>query len=74
MGRAFSLVLGSEQTLAVTVTSACRVLVGKVVMRMRSDSLNCGEKNKRVPLKRLLHEECLYSGHLPASRGAISIE
>lgn len=55
MGRAFSLVLGSEQTLAVTVTSACRVLVGKVVMRMRSDSLNCGEKNKRVPLKRLLH-------------------
>lgn len=72
MGRAFSLVLGSEQTLAVTVVSACRVLVGKVVMS--SDSLNRGEKNKRVPLKCLLHEECLYSGSLPASRGAISIE
>ena len=72
MGRAFSLVLGSEQTLAVTVVSACRVLVGKVVMS--SDSLNRGEKNKRVPLKYLLHEECLYSGSLPASRGAISIE
>lgn len=34
MGRAFSLVLGSEQTRAVTVTSACRVLVGKAVMRI----------------------------------------
>ena len=44
MGRAFSLVLGSEQTLAVIVRSACRVLVGKVVMRMSSGSLNCGEK------------------------------
>lgn len=73
MGRAFSLVLGSEQTLAVIVISACRVLVGKVVMRMSSGSLNCGEKI-RVPLKCLLHEECLYSGRLPASRGAISIE
>ena len=46
MGRAFSLVLGSEQTLAVIVISACRVLVGKVVRRMSSDSLNCGKKIK----------------------------
>lgn len=46
MGRAFSLVLGLEQTLAVIVISACRVLVGKVVMRMSSGSLNCGKKIK----------------------------
>lgn len=50
MGRAFSLVLGLEQTLAVIVISACRVLVGKVVMRMSSGSLNSNTQTHRNEL------------------------
>lgn len=63
MGRAFSLVLGLEQTLAVIVISACRVLVGKVVMRMSSGSLKGKYESKLLsfwPLRNHIHNMFIY--------------